>query len=136
VQTNLHGGDSEVCGMDLDFNNALDGLQDTISIFYFSNFTSKDIVPPKAQNILANVLFGKIVDDMQIDYNMTTRENIVFGCLKVAHAQDFLLVIHIDGLGQHMSQINYRTIFRYCVMILLFLKDEICHVCRKVSRHF
>jgi hypothetical protein len=39
--------DSGVCGMDSDFDNALDGLRDTISTCDFSNFASKDTVPLK-----------------------------------------------------------------------------------------
>jgi hypothetical protein len=103
---------SGVGGMDLDFDNALDGLRNTIPTFDFSNFASKDTVPPKAQHVLASVLFGKIVKDMEVDFNMTTREKAVFGCLKAEHAQDFLLAIPIDGLGQHMSPVEYRTILR------------------------
>jgi hypothetical protein len=61
--------------------------------FDFSNFSSKDTIAPKAQHVLANVFFGKIVKDMEVDFNMTTREETVFGCLKVEHAQDFLLAI-------------------------------------------
>jgi hypothetical protein len=52
VPTNLHGGDNGLCGMDLDFDNALDGLRNTILTFDFNNFTSKDIVPHKAQIFL------------------------------------------------------------------------------------
>jgi hypothetical protein len=44
------------------------------------------------------------------NFNMTTRENKIFGCLKVAHAQDYLLTIFIVELGQYMSRIEYRTI--------------------------
>jgi len=40
--------DSELCGMDSDFDNVLDGLRGTIPDFDVSNFTSKDIVPHKA----------------------------------------------------------------------------------------
>ncbi|KAK2375034.1 hypothetical protein QL285_075955 [Trifolium repens] len=96
-----------------------------------SNFASKDIVPPKAQHILASALFGKIVQDMEVDFEMTTRQKAVFGCLKAAHAQDFLLAIHIDGLSQHMSSLEYRTILRYRLMIPLFPKDEVCLICGK-----
>ncbi|PNX91675.1 auxilin-like protein [Trifolium pratense] len=38
---------------------------------------------------------------------------MVFGCLKAAHAQEFLLAILIDGLSQHMSSVEYHTILRY-----------------------
>jgi hypothetical protein len=47
---------------------------------------------------LASVLFGKIVQDTKVDFDMTTRQKAVFGCLEAAHAQDFLLAITIDGL--------------------------------------
>ena len=68
---------------------------------------------------------------MEVDFEMTNRQKTVFGCLKAAHAQDFLLTIPIDGLGQHMSSLEYCTIFRYCLMIPLFSKDEVCPICRK-----
>ncbi|KAK2365696.1 hypothetical protein QL285_079166 [Trifolium repens] len=123
--------DIGVCSMDLDFDNALDGLRNTIPTCDFSNFAGKDTVPPKAQHVLASVLFGKVVQDMEVDFNMTTREKAVFGCLKAEHAQDFLLAIPIDGLGQHMFPVEYRTILKYHVMIPSFPKDGVCHVCRK-----
>jgi hypothetical protein len=77
----------------------LDGLRDTISAFDFKNFVSKDIVPPKTQHVLANVLFGKIIQDIKVDFQLITRQKVVFGCLKTAHAQGFLFTISIDGLG-------------------------------------
>ncbi|MCI32890.1 hypothetical protein A2U01_0054104, partial [Trifolium medium] len=57
--------DIGVCVMDSDFDNVLDGLRDMIPIFDFSRFTSKDTVSPKAQHVLASVLFSKIVKDME-----------------------------------------------------------------------
>nr|GEX48918.1 auxilin-like protein [Tanacetum cinerariifolium] len=35
------------------------------------------------------------------------------------------------GLGQHTSPVEYRTILKYHLMILLFSVDAICPVCRK-----
>jgi len=87
--------DSGLCGMDLDldldFDNALDGLRGAIPDFDVSSFTSKDTVPPKAQHVLASALFSKSVQDMQVKFDMTTRQKAIFGCLQAAHAQDFLL---------------------------------------------
>ncbi|KAK2384599.1 hypothetical protein QL285_071930 [Trifolium repens] len=117
--------------MDSDFDNALDGLRSTIPTVDFGNFASKDTVPRKAQHVLASVHFGKIVQDMEVDFDMTTRQKAIFGCLKAAHAQDYLLAIHIDGLGRHMYLVEYCAILRYRLMIPLFLKDEVCPVCRK-----
>jgi len=123
--------DSGLCGMDSDFDNALDGLRGTIQDFDVNSFTSKDIVPPKAQNVLASALFSKSVQDMKVKFDMTTRQKAIFGCLQAPHAQDFLLAIPIDELGQHMSPVGYRTILRYRLMIPLFSIDEVCPVCRK-----
>ncbi|GKE57655.1 hypothetical protein Tco_1496840 [Tanacetum coccineum] len=62
---------------------------------------------------------------------MTMKQKAVFECLRTPHAQDFLLVIPIDGLGQHTSPVEYRTILKYRLMIPLFPVDAICPVCRK-----
>ncbi|GJW73109.1 hypothetical protein Tco_0132479 [Tanacetum coccineum] len=66
-----------------------------------------------------------------LDFDMTVRQKAVFECLRASHAQDFLLAIPIDGFGQHMSPVEYRTILKYHLMILLFSVDAICPVCRK-----
>ncbi|PWA88499.1 hypothetical protein CTI12_AA120320 [Artemisia annua] len=58
-------------------------------------------------------------------------QNAVFDCLQALHAQEFLLAIPIDGLGQHMSPVEYHTILKYHLMIPLFPVDEIYPVCRK-----
>jgi hypothetical protein len=34
---------------------------------------------------------------MEVDFEITTRQKAIFGCLKAAHTQDFLLSIPIDG---------------------------------------
>jgi len=121
---------SLLCGMDSDIDNALDGLHGTILDFDVSSFTGKDTVPPKAQLVLASTISSKIVQDMEVKFDMTTRQKAIFGCLQ-ADAHDFLLAIPINGLGQHMSPVEYHTILRYRLMIPLFPIDEVCPVCRK-----
>ncbi|KAI3721949.1 hypothetical protein L2E82_32969 [Cichorium intybus] len=122
---------SGICGMDIDYYFALDRLRGTIPDFDCNDFTNKDIAPPKSQKTLANALFSKIVKDMEDDFHMTFRQKAVLECLRAPHAQDFLLSIPIDGLGLHMSPVEYRAILRYRLMIPLFPVDEICPVCRK-----
>jgi len=39
---------------------------------------------------------------MQVKFDMTTRHKANLGCLQATHAQNFLLPILIDGLGQHV----------------------------------
>jgi len=68
---------------------------------------------------------------MKVKFDITTSQEIILGCLQATHAHGFLLAIPIDELGQHMSQVKYRTILRYRLMISQFLIDEVCHVCRE-----
>jgi len=89
--------DSGLSGMDLDFDNALDGLRGAIPDFDVSSFTSKDTIPPKAQHVLVSALFSKSVQDMEVKFDMSTRQKTIFGCLQAAHAHDFLLAIPIEG---------------------------------------
>lgn len=53
--------DSGIYGTHIDFERALDGLNAVIPDFELSIFTRKDIVPPKAQHVLASALFSKSV---------------------------------------------------------------------------
>ncbi|GKA00270.1 putative reverse transcriptase domain-containing protein [Tanacetum coccineum] len=122
---------NDICGMDNDYVSALACLRDRIPSFDFSGFTNKDTVPSKAQQTLANVLFSEMIKDMEVHFDMTLRQKVVFNCLRALHAQDFLLAISIDGLGQHMSPVEYCTILKYRLMILLFLVDVICLVFHK-----
>nr|GFA39901.1 putative reverse transcriptase domain-containing protein [Tanacetum cinerariifolium] len=68
---------------------------------------------------------------MEIHFDMTMRHKAVFKCLRAPRAQNFLLAILINGLGQHMSTVEYRIILKYRLMISLFSVDAICAVCRK-----
>ncbi|GJS71154.1 putative reverse transcriptase domain-containing protein [Tanacetum coccineum] len=123
--------DSGICGMDDDYVSALACLRGTILSFDFSCFTNKDTAQPKAQQTLVIALVSEMVKDMEAHFDMTVRQKAVFECLRAPHAQDFLLAIPIDGLGQHMSPVEYRTILKYRLMIPLFSSDAICPVCRK-----
>ena len=58
--------DSGLCGMDSNFDNALNGLRGTIPDFDVSSFTSKDIIPSKAPHVLASAIFSKSVQDMEV----------------------------------------------------------------------
>lgn len=80
---------SGICGMDSDYVCALACLHDTIPGLDFSGFTNKDTAPPKAQHSLASALFSKIVQDIEVHFDMTIRQKVIFECLRAPHAQDF-----------------------------------------------
>ena len=65
-------------------------------------------------------------------FDLSPRQKAMFECLRAPHAQNFLTVNPIEGLGQHMSALEYRTILKYRLMIPLFPADEPCPVCHKV----
>lgn len=119
-------------GADSDYGYALDRVRMSLPEFDLSGFSNKDTVPPKAQNVLACALFSEIVKSLGVSFDLSPRQKAVVECLRAPRAQNFLTVIPIEGLGQHMSALEYRTILKYRLMIPLFPVDEPCPVCRKV----
>ncbi|GJX43750.1 kinase RLK-Pelle-CrRLK1L-1 family protein, partial [Tanacetum coccineum] len=73
----------------------------------------------------------EIVKSLGVSFDLSPRQKAVVECLRAPRAQNFLTVIPIEGLGQHMSALEYRTILKYRLMIPLFPVDEPCPVCRK-----
>lgn len=71
----------------------------------------------------------KIVKDIDRVYELTNRQKAVFSYLQAAHAQDFLLAILVEGLGQKMSSLEYRTILKYRLMIPFYQTDTQCPTC-------
>ncbi|KAL8263245.1 hypothetical protein R6Q59_024594 [Mikania micrantha] len=104
----------------------------SLPYFDLNGFTNKDTAPLKAQHVLMSALFSGIFQNLGVNFNISPRQKAVLECLRAPHAQDFLRVIPIDGLGQHMSALEYRAILKYRLMIPLFPADEPCPVCHKV----
>ncbi|GJR72939.1 putative reverse transcriptase domain-containing protein [Tanacetum coccineum] len=78
-----------------------------------------------------HILQGCGIDRANSDYRYAL-DRVRIECLRAPRAQSFLTVIPIEGLGQHMLALEYRTILKYRLMIPLFPVDEPCPVCRKV----
>ncbi|KAJ0490787.1 putative exostosin [Helianthus annuus] len=87
--------------------------------------------PKKPQKTLANALCCRIAQSLGEDFHLSPRQKAVIECLQRPHAQDFLTVIPIEGLGQRMSAMEYRSILKYRLMIPMFPNDETCPFCRK-----
>ncbi|KAK1411384.1 hypothetical protein QVD17_37932 [Tagetes erecta] len=120
-----------VVGVDPDYSLALGSIGTTLPDLDIGGFTDKETAPKKPQQTLANALYSKHAHDMEERFNMTPRQRAVLACLKGAHAQDFLTVVPIEGLGQRMSAIEYKAILKYRLMIPLFPSDEPCPICKK-----
>ena len=70
--------DSGIHDMDSDYDCALASLRNKLPDFDLNNFTTKDTAPPKSQNTLASAFFCKIVQDMEVHFDMTARQKAVF----------------------------------------------------------
>ncbi|KAL8199948.1 hypothetical protein R6Q57_013516 [Mikania cordata] len=119
-------------GLDSDYRNGMDRLRMSLPDFDLSGFTNKDTAPLKAQHVLTSALFSGIIQNLGVNFNLSPRQKAELECLQAPHAQDFLCVVPIDGLGQHMLVLEYRAILKYCLMIPLFPTDASCLVCHKV----
>ncbi|KAK9048234.1 hypothetical protein SSX86_016863 [Deinandra increscens subsp. villosa] len=118
-------------GMDSDFEGALGRVRFSLPDFDLGGFSCRDTAPPKTQDTLASALFSKIAQSLEVDFALSPRQKAVMACLRAPHAQDFLSVIPIEGLGQRMSAVEYRAILKYRLMIPIYPNDEPCPVCRK-----
>ncbi|KAL8253466.1 hypothetical protein R6Q59_037159 [Mikania micrantha] len=119
-------------GLDSDYGCGMDRLRMFLPDFDLSGFTNKDTAPLKAQHVLTSAFFSGIIQNLGVNFNLSPRQKAVLECLRALHAQDLQRVVPIDGLGQHMSTLEYRAILKYRLMIPLFPSDEPCPVCNKV----
>jgi hypothetical protein len=106
--------------IDYDFDNTLNNfLRFRLLILLISLVRTPYLLK---LNIFWRVSLILVVQDIEIQFDMTTRQIVtVFGCLKAAHAHNFILAIAID-----MSLIEYRIILRHHIMIPLFPNDKVC----------
>lgn len=65
--------------MNSNLDRALDDFSIVILDFYLNSFTIKEIVPPKAQYILASV------QDMDVKFDIIIRQKTIFSCLLAVH---------------------------------------------------
>lgn len=53
-----------ICSMNSNFDKTLNDLDSLIPVFDLNSFTIKDIVPPKAQRLLANTFLSEIMQNI------------------------------------------------------------------------
>ncbi|KAJ0694995.1 putative reverse transcriptase domain, exostosin [Helianthus annuus] len=99
---------SGVANIDPDYASALERLHESLPDFDLGGFSNKDTTPKKPQKTLANALCCRIAQSLGEDFHLSPRQKAVIECLQRPHAQDFLTVIPIEGLGQRMSAVEYR----------------------------
>ncbi|KAJ0823139.1 hypothetical protein HanPSC8_Chr16g0740401 [Helianthus annuus] len=103
---------SGVANTDSDYVSALERLHKSLPDSDLGGFSNKDTAPRKPQKTLANALCCRITQSLGEDFHLSPRQKAVIECLQRPHAQDFLTVIPIEGLGQHMFQVNYSMLLK------------------------
>jgi hypothetical protein len=112
------------------FTEASLALQETLPGVDLSSLSNVDTVPPKPMHYLAGIYFGEVSKRLATDYVLTDRQQAVIGSIGAQHAQDFLMAIPIEGLGQRMTPPEYRAVLSYRLMIPLFVDGDVCPKCK------
>lgn len=68
---------------------------------------------------------------MNQKFDIITRYKVVLVVGKQHMFMIFSLLFLLNELDPHMSLVDYRTIIRHRLMILLFSIDKVCPICRK-----
>ncbi|GKC21173.1 hypothetical protein Tco_1023323 [Tanacetum coccineum] len=78
---------------------------------------------------------GEIVKSLEVSFDLSPRQKAVVECLRAPRAQNFLTIIPIEGLGQHISALEYRTILKYRLMIPLhdLVRDVLYDVLKRAG---
>ncbi|GJS17093.1 hypothetical protein Tco_0411565, partial [Tanacetum coccineum] len=78
---------------------------------------------------LAKCYFGAIENDLISRYALSPRQVAILSCIRAPHAQDFLLTIPIDGLGQKMNHRQFRSVLCYRLTIPMFSEGSVFPIC-------
>lgn len=74
---------------------------------------------------LAVQYFANVTKDMPSLFNMSRRDSVLWQCNKTKHAQDYLLAIPIDGLGQKLGPRQFCAVLSYRLGIPLFAENSV-----------
>ncbi|GJT65284.1 hypothetical protein Tco_1016764 [Tanacetum coccineum] len=107
--------------------NALDAFNDICNVDILSVTTSASA--PQMMKTLAKCYFGAIEKDLISRYALSPRQVAILSCIRAPHAQDFLLTIPIDGLGQKMNHRQFRSVLCYRLTIPMFSEGSVCPSC-------
>lgn len=91
--------------MDYDYSCALVCLIDTIPSFDLAFLLTKK--PPLTPTCIGDCSYSKIVNDLEIHFDMTCKQKALFKCLQAPREQDFLIAIPIYRLSQYMPTVEY-----------------------------
>ena len=84
---------------------------------------------PRMMKTLAGAYFSVIKNSLASTYMLTLRQVAISCSTREPHAQDFLLTIPIDGLGQKMNSRQFLSVLCYRLTNPLFSEDNLCPSC-------
>lgn len=96
----------------------------------------EDVAPVHSMSSLATIYFDIVVSSMPTSFKMTDRDRELWQCNRDQHAQDFLLAIPIEGLGQKIGPRHFSAILKYRLGIPFFEEDGVCPSCSSAMDKF
>ncbi|KAF9592586.1 hypothetical protein IFM89_016037 [Coptis chinensis] len=90
-------------------SDATSALRLCLPDFDLDSLAVNATVPSKPQKVLAEAFYGKIVASLEREFEFSTRQKAVMGCLQSEHAKDFLLAISMEGLRQRLGNCDFEV---------------------------
>lgn len=88
------------CGMGKLFDMAIERWMGVCPLFDVTRLVCENAAPQKTMKTLAGVFFTNLSGMLLQDPSLLPRQSAVLQCIRSPHAQDFLKVVPIQGLGQ------------------------------------
>ncbi|XP_026417118.1 uncharacterized protein LOC113312589 [Papaver somniferum] len=95
------------------------------------NFDSASPPSMDSMHSLEVIYFESVKKQLPTNFNMSTRDCMLWQSNILKHAQDYLLAIPISGLNQTLGPTQFRCILSYRLGIPLFPKDSRCTSCNR-----
>jgi hypothetical protein len=74
--------DCGIDGLEADYRCAMDRLHTSLPDFDLGGLENKDTAPSKTQDVLASVLFSRIVQSLEVIFDLSPCQKAVFECLR------------------------------------------------------
>ncbi|XP_026414566.1 uncharacterized protein LOC113310188 [Papaver somniferum] len=89
--------------------------------------------PPSTHSMhsLAITYFEVVKKQLPTVFQMSVRDNVLWQCNQMKHAQDYLLAIPISGLNQTLGPRKFRSVLCYRLGIPIFAEESRCTSCKR-----
>ncbi|GKB92251.1 hypothetical protein Tco_0964523 [Tanacetum coccineum] len=112
------------------FDDALFVFNTSMEIDLLSN--PSEIAAPKLMKKMADIYFTWVTKNAESTFSLSPRQIALWTSQMEDHTSDWLMKVHISGLGQTMNGKTYRCVLCYRLGIPLFYVSKPCSACSRV----